>query len=170
MTANRHIGAIRRARPDEAPALNALTGRSTLHWGYEPAFLDWEPEALIVTTGLIAGSPVYVYEEDARVLGYHALLYKDPHWYLDKLFVEPDRIGTGLGKTLWLHAVATARDLGDHGAAARRRPKRRALLPRHGLHLARRASDHLARMEPADVPFQHPGQRDLIDTRIPNKP
>jgi GNAT superfamily N-acetyltransferase len=112
MTANRHIGAIRRARPDEAPALNALTGRSTLHWGYEPAFLDWEPEALLVTTGLIAGSPVYVYEEAARVLGYHALLYKDPHWYLDKLFVEPDRIGTGLGKALWLHAVATARDLG----------------------------------------------------------
>lgn len=107
-----HAGTIRRARPDEAPFLNGLTGRSTLHWGYDPAFLDWEPEALLVTPEFIANSPVYVYEEAGRVLGYHALLYKEPHWYLDKLFVEPDRIGTGLGKRLWRHAVATARELG----------------------------------------------------------
>ena len=31
---------------------------------------------------------------------------------LDKLFVEPDRIGTGCGKRLWQHAVATAREMG----------------------------------------------------------
>lgn len=105
-------GIIRRATPDEAPLLNALTGRSALYWGYEPEFLDWEPEALLVTPDFIAGSPIYVYEEGGHILGYHALLYKDPDWYLDKLFVEPDRIGTGLGKHLWLHAVATARDLG----------------------------------------------------------
>ena len=28
------------------------------------------------------------------------------------LFVEPDLIGTGCGRRLWEHAVATARDLG----------------------------------------------------------
>lgn len=105
-------GTIRRARPDEAELLNALTGRSTLHWGYEPAFLDWEPEALLVTVELIASSPVYVIEDTDHILGYYALLQKGPDWYLDKLFVEPDRIGTGLGKTLWLHAVATARNMG----------------------------------------------------------
>lgn len=107
-----HNGTIRRATPDEADLLNTLTARSTLHWGYDPAFLEWEPEALLVTPDFIAGSPIYVYEEAGRVLGYHALLSKDPHWYLDKLFVEPERIGTGLGKHLWLHAVATARELG----------------------------------------------------------
>ena len=31
---------------------------------------------------------------------------------LDKLFVEPDRIGTGCGKRLWQHAVAKTRELG----------------------------------------------------------
>lgn len=106
-----HSGTIRRASPHEAGFLNALTGRSTLHWGYDPAFLDWEPEALLVTPEFVTGSPVYVYQERGRVLGYYALLEKPPHWYLDKLFVEPDRIGTGLGKLLWLHAVATAREL-----------------------------------------------------------
>ena len=105
-------GAIRRARPDEAPFLNELTGRSTLYWGYEPAFLDWEPEALLVTPAFIADSPVYVLEEDGRVTGYYGRLRKPDGMYLDKLFVEPDLIGTGCGRRLWTHAVATARDLG----------------------------------------------------------
>ena len=46
------------------------------------------------------------------IAGYSALLRKDDGLYLDKLFVEPERIGIGCGKLLWLHAVAIARDLG----------------------------------------------------------
>jgi GNAT superfamily N-acetyltransferase len=92
--------------------LNGLTGRSALYWGYEPEFLDWEPEALLVTPDFIADSPVYVLEEEGRVTGYYGLLRKPDGMYLDKLFVEPDRIGTGPGRRLWEHAVATARDLG----------------------------------------------------------
>jgi GNAT superfamily N-acetyltransferase len=103
---------IRRATPDEAPFLNELTGRSALSWGYEPEFLDWEPEALLVTPEFIEDSPIYVLEENDRVIGYYALLSKPPDMYLDKLFVEPDRIGTGCGKLLWLHAIATARKTG----------------------------------------------------------
>src|SRR5699024_1915231 len=105
-------GRIRRARPDEAQVLDALTGRSTLHWGYPAEFLAWEPEALRVTADLIATSPVYLYEEAGRPLGYYALLEKPQGWYLDKLFVEPERIGTGLGKALWHHMIATAQELG----------------------------------------------------------
>ncbi|MGH2618668.1 MAG: GNAT family N-acetyltransferase [Thermomicrobiales bacterium] len=103
---------IRRALPDEAPFLNALTGRSALYWGYEPEFLDWEPEAITVTPEFITGSPVFVLEEDGLVVGYYALVGQPPEMALDKLFVEPDRIGTGCGKRLWRHAVATARELG----------------------------------------------------------
>ncbi|MDQ3227983.1 MAG: GNAT family N-acetyltransferase [Chloroflexota bacterium] len=103
---------IRRATPDEAPFLNALTGRSVLYWGYEPEFLDWEPEAITVTADFIAHSPVYVLMEDDRVVGYYGLAGEPPEMVLDKLFVEADRIGTGAGKRLWRHAVATARGLG----------------------------------------------------------
>ncbi len=105
-------GVIRRATPDEAPFLNALTGRSVLHWEYEPEFLEWEPEAITVSPELIAGLPVYVLEEDGRVIGYYALLGEPPEMTLDKLFVDGGRIGTGAGKRLWQHAVATARELG----------------------------------------------------------
>ena len=92
---------IRRATPDEAPLLNELTGRSALYWGYEPEFLNWEPESITVYPDVIARYPVYVLEEAGRVLGYYSLTG-----------AQPDRIGTGCGKRLWLHAVATAREMG----------------------------------------------------------
>ena len=103
---------IRRAVPDEVSYLNELTGRSVLSWGYEPEFLNWEPEAITVTREFIAGSPVFVLEETGRIIGYYGLLGEPPEMALDKLFVEPDRIGTGCGKRLWRHAIATARELG----------------------------------------------------------
>ena len=86
-------GRIRKALVAEAAALHALTGRSALHWGYEPEFLEWEPESIAVTPELIASATVYVLEDAGRMLGYYAL-------------------GTGCGKRLWLHAVTTARELG----------------------------------------------------------
>ena len=105
---------IRPARPDEVDLLNALTGRSCLHWGYEPAFLGWEPEAITVTPELLARSPAanVLEEADGRLSGYYLLTEAPPTVYLDKLFVDADVIGTGRGRRLWGHAVATARALG----------------------------------------------------------
>ena len=104
---------IRPARLDEVDVLNALTGRSILHWGYEPEFLDWEPEAITVYPWMIDGLRTQVLqEEDGRPVGYYTLTGEPPTLSLDKLFVDADRIGTGRGKRLWRHAVATARDLG----------------------------------------------------------
>ena len=103
---------IRPARPGEAALLHALTERSTLHWGYEPAFLAFEPEALAVDEAFLAAHDVHVLEEGGRVVGYHALKGAPPELQLDKCFVEPDRIGTGCGRLLWEHAVARASERG----------------------------------------------------------
>lgn len=103
---------IRKATPAEADLLHALTGRSCLSWGYEPEFLEWEPESIAVTPAFIDASIVYLLEEYGRVLGYYALTGEPPSMSLDKLFVEPDRIGTGCGKLLWQHAIDTAPSLG----------------------------------------------------------
>lgn len=111
MTAS-YPSTIRPARTEEADALHALTGRSALHWGYEPEFLDWEPEAIAVTPAFLATSVTYVLEEAGRISGYYALVGSPPIISLDKLFIEPELIGTGRGKLLWQHAAATARSLG----------------------------------------------------------
>lgn len=106
-------GMIRPARPDDIQLLHELTLRSTMHWGYEPAFLDWEPEAIEVTPAFFARSIIYLLEEDGRITGYYAFTGDPPDGLaFDKLFVEPDLIGTGRGKHLWRHAVEIARSLG----------------------------------------------------------
>lgn len=103
---------IREARLDEAAMLHELTQRSSMYWGYEPEFLEWEPEAIAVTPEFMESAIVWVIEDEGVVRGYYALVNKDDGLYLDKLFIEPDRIGTGLGKRLWNHAVNTARATG----------------------------------------------------------
>jgi len=103
---------IRRARPDEAALLHDLTGRSALYWGYEPEFLDWEPEAIAVTPEFLVQSVTNVLDEEGHINGYYALVGEPPGISLDKLFVEPRLIGTGRGKRSWCHAVATAREMG----------------------------------------------------------
>lgn len=111
MTTPEH-GIIRRARLEDVDALNALTGRSVLSWGYEPAFLEWEPEAITVLPEHIARDPVFVLEEGGRLAGYYALSGAPPEIVLDKLFIAPERLRSGYGTRLWRHAVETARALG----------------------------------------------------------
>lgn len=103
---------IRPAGLDDTATLHALTGRSVLHWGYEPEFLDWEPEAIAVTPARAARAVAYVLEESDQIIGYYALVGEPHALSLDKLFIEPQWIGTGCGKRLWQHAVATARAMG----------------------------------------------------------
>jgi GNAT superfamily N-acetyltransferase len=104
---------IRTVRVEEAQLLHELTQRSTLHWGYEPEFLEWEPEAIAVTPAFLEKALAsYALEENGVVTGYYTLTGTPEHAHLDKLFVDAPYIGTGRGKLLWNHAIATAKWLG----------------------------------------------------------
>lgn len=104
---------IRPVDAGEAQELHELTQRSTMFWGYEPAFLDWEPEAIAVSESFLEQALCsYALEEDGVITGYYTLTGALPEPQLDKLFVDAPLIGTGRGKLLWHHALATARWLG----------------------------------------------------------
>ena len=104
---------IRPVRIDEAQLLHELTQRSAMHWGYEPEFLDWEPQALAVTPeSLEQALASFALEEHGDVIGYYTLTGNVEHGHLDKLFVDAPYIGTGRGKLLWQHAIVTAKRLG----------------------------------------------------------
>ncbi|WP_235939711.1 GNAT family N-acetyltransferase [Occultella kanbiaonis] len=104
---------IRRAIPGEAAALSALALRSKAHWGYDDDFLEMCRAELTYTEAQTAAWGLMVAVDDDDVpLGLYRI-HGDPlAGELDALFVEPDRIGTGLGGTLLRHALDTAREAG----------------------------------------------------------
>jgi GNAT superfamily N-acetyltransferase len=103
---------IRAARNEEAEILNELTKRSVMHWGYEPAFLDFEPESITVDTPFMDRARVFVLETSGEIIGYYAFIELKTGLSLDKLFIEPSHIGSGFGRQLWNHATNEARRIG----------------------------------------------------------
>jgi GNAT superfamily N-acetyltransferase len=104
---------LRRAEPHEAKELEELQDRSASHWGYPDGYFDWAGDAPKITESYIRDNPVLVLvDSDGRKLGFYAFTQGDGGLLLDKMFLDVDQIGGGLGRVLWEHAVQTARDLG----------------------------------------------------------
>ena len=105
---------IRLARVEEAPALSELCVRSKAAWGYDEAFMALARAVLQVSPEQIAAGDVWVATADRRVAGMVALgPSEEPDTLdLDKLFVEPQRIRTGVGRALIAYAIDEARRRG----------------------------------------------------------
>ncbi|MFG3710153.1 GNAT family N-acetyltransferase [Micromonospora sp. NPDC049460] len=103
---------IRPARPDEATELTELALRSKGHWGYDTEFLARCRTELTLTPADVTARHVAVAERDGRVVGLVVLAGAPPDLELDMLFVDPPAIGTGAGRVLFDHAVATSRTAG----------------------------------------------------------
>jgi GNAT superfamily N-acetyltransferase len=106
---------VRSARVEEASGLSALCVRSKAVWGYDPSFMRLSRTALEVSPEQIAAGDVWVATTaDGNVAGMVALgAGQQPDTLdLDKLFVEPARIRTGVGRLLLAHAVFEARRRG----------------------------------------------------------
>jgi N-acetylglutamate synthase-like GNAT family acetyltransferase len=104
--------AIRRAEPGECTALSELALRSKAHWGYDAGFLAACRAELTVEPADVQRLRVTVAEESGEVVGFYALGGGPPEGELSFLFVEPARIGTGIGTLLWQDCLATAARIG----------------------------------------------------------
>ncbi|MFD0278915.1 GNAT family N-acetyltransferase [Kitasatospora sp. NPDC127111] len=103
---------IRPAGPDEAELLSALALRSKGYWGYDEAFLEACREELTLDPAAIERRRTAVAEDGGRVLGFVTLVGAPPQGELGMLFVEPDAIGRGVGRSLVEHVRAQAAALG----------------------------------------------------------
>jgi ribosomal protein S18 acetylase RimI-like enzyme len=99
---------IRDARPDEAPALEALQRRSSAVWEEYRAPLAAHPDAIEPPHRAIAEARARVAVDAARrPLGFSVVLpVENGRCELDDLFVEPDSMGLGVGRLL-VEDVAT---------------------------------------------------------------
>ena len=82
------------------------------HWGYDRALVeewalggDFEPESLRKRL-------LYVAESDGQAVGWAALIPRGEVGWLEDLWVEPAWIGRGVGRALFEHVAAEARQRG----------------------------------------------------------
>lgn len=103
---------IRAGEAAEAAALTELALRSKGHWEYDAEFLAACREELTIRPADVAARRTAVAEEDGRILGFTTLDGEPPKGALGMMFVEPDTIGRGVGRRLFLHTRDEARRLG----------------------------------------------------------
>lgn len=99
---------FRGARGNEAGLLGEVAIRSKGHWGYGEEFLDACRAELTFRPEDMAARRIVVADSLAGIIGFYSIDGHPPSGELVNLWVVPERIGTGLGRKLWQHAVATA--------------------------------------------------------------
>jgi GNAT superfamily N-acetyltransferase len=103
---------IRAPTLNELPGLSDLCFRSKGVWGYDKEFLEacrgelsFEPRDLALT-------PIAVAEVNGKPIGVAQIKIVDDEADLLKLFVEPNALGNGTGKVLFVWATDVAKKLG----------------------------------------------------------
>ncbi len=105
----------RAPRLDELEDLSQLCLRSKAVWGYDEAFLDACREELSITSDDLRDTLLQVADDGADgsgILGLAQLSIDGNDAALDKLFIDPLKLRTGVGKRLFEWAVQTARSKG----------------------------------------------------------
>ena len=92
--------------------LTGLCLRSKAAWGYDEAFIAACRDELTLTCAIMRSSHLQVAETGGRLVGVAQLTVNEGLADLEKLFIEPFRLRSGVGSMLFAWAVATARALG----------------------------------------------------------
>src|SRR3954447_19588290 len=105
--------AVRAAEVSERAALEQLQLRSSMRYPMYRSELTAHPDAIELPAEQIRAGHVRVAEQDGVVVGFAVLLERSGDaCELDGLFVEPDRMGAGVGRRLVNDAKRIARERG----------------------------------------------------------
>ena len=100
---------IVRAKPDDAAVLTEIAFAAKRHWGYPERWIESWREALTVQPEFIARHETYAATLDGRTVGFYALGRKDDTLDLLHLWVLPEAMGRGVGRSLFFHSLERAR-------------------------------------------------------------
>lgn len=102
---------IRKAQPEEAGTLTQIALDAKRYWGYPEHWIrHWESD-LTISPEFIRDNHVYVADDAGELRGFYALCVTKANAELEHMWVMPSHIGTGLGKELFLDAMARAGEL-----------------------------------------------------------
>ena len=117
---------LRAPRPDELETLSDLCLRSKAVWGYEAEMLERFRHELSLSEDDVREDAIVVADDLRGIAGVVEVSFDGDVAVLEKLFVEPARIGEGTGNLMYVWACRTAQGRGaremvidsDPGAAA----------------------------------------------------
>lgn len=99
---------IRRAKPDEANELSEIALRSKAYWGYPDELIELWRSELEVTPAMIKKGISFVVEEKSGIQGFWIRPAVE-ELSDGRLFIEPNAIGKGHGRSLWIAVTEEAK-------------------------------------------------------------
>jgi N-acetylglutamate synthase-like GNAT family acetyltransferase len=103
---------IRRAKPAEAEVLTEIAHAAKRHWGYPENWIEHWKNDLTITPEFISKNEVYVALAGEEIVGCCAIVFDDLLAELEHMWIKPERIGTGVGRALFLRLKERAVNLG----------------------------------------------------------
>ena len=103
---------LREPAPSELRKLSGLCQRSKAHWGYPADMMKAFRSELTIRKADLDRDAIMLAEDKRGIAGVVQVSKSGEDAVLEKLFVEPDRLGEGTGKLLYVWACRIARDNG----------------------------------------------------------
>ena len=102
---------IVRAKPEDAETLTQIAHTAKRHWGYPESLIAAWRDVLTMRPEFIAANVAFIAIEEERTVGFYVLTTEDDGLHLDHLWIVPDAMRRGIGRALFEHAIAQAKNL-----------------------------------------------------------
>lgn len=93
------------AKPEDAARLTEIAFTAKQHWGYPDRWMESWRDILTVKPEFIASHETFSAIVDGQSVGFYALSQKNDKLYLLHLWVLPNWMGRGIGRSLFYHAL-----------------------------------------------------------------
>jgi GNAT superfamily N-acetyltransferase len=104
---------IERALPDHASELSRIAFESKKHWGYLAEWMEAWIDTLRISPEQIVSNTTFEALSGDQILGFYLLQTgSEKKSRLEHLWIRPARMGEGIGRQLFKHAVEQAAALG----------------------------------------------------------
>ncbi|MCB9970543.1 MAG: GNAT family N-acetyltransferase [Hyphomonas sp.] len=103
---------LREPKVSELRKLSGLCQRSKAHWNYPPDMMKAFRRELTIRKADLDEDAIMLAEDKRGIAGVVQLSKAGEDAVLEKLFVDPHRLGEGTGKLLYVWACRVARDNG----------------------------------------------------------
>ena len=102
---------IRHAQPSEGELLTAIAHAAKRHWGYPEKWIEQWQIDLTITPEFIADNEVFVAIVNDSIAGCCALVVTGALAEIEHMWINPEHMGSGVGRALFEHARDRAREL-----------------------------------------------------------